>query len=150
MLERMAPNFDYIVPARTHGQLAVPDDIQTEVRSICQRTQTLVGPTGQPNFVKFGGAIGNFDEAKEAIRLVYCRNFMEIVLSFGPFRNEFEREIDSFQNVAIHQTRRTLNLLGTICTFLIKIDLICGCISRGYFVLVSDGNRIGSSVMTQK
>ena len=152
ILEEKGAKFNFSVPARTHGQPAIPTTFKRRFDVYFSELRRLVANLEIPTFVKFGGSIGNFDEATMCLKLTHNLDFEDIVKSFYPFESKkFVREPHTFQTSLYTMHAEHFNKLSVICCFLNKIGFdLWDALSRGYFYLVTDKDRVGSSVMSQK
>jgi len=145
------------IPGRTHGQMAVPTSFKERFMVYSEEIMRLRKTLEEPVPVKFGGAIGNFDEAITAIEVYKNCSRTQAMLYMQSLVDSFFENFPGFVRVRGFQTQlytqlgEHLSKWNILCTFLLKVGRdMWDAFSRGYFYLETDGNRVGSSVMSQK
>jgi adenylosuccinate lyase len=139
---------DVVIPARTHGQAAVPTLLKKEIEVFIYRLQEQFEKLFVHTFkAKFGGAVGNMN----AHNLVYpdhdWNKFAESFCnSYGLFRSELTTQVDNNDWLAEYFAT-VVRINNILINFSRDIWMYT---SYGYFKKSVKPEEVGSSTMPQK
>ena len=145
---KFAERCNVVIPARTHGQAAVPTVLKKEIEVFIYRLQEQFEKLFVHVFkAKFGGAVGNMNAHNLAYPEHDWNKFAESFCnSYGLFRSEITTQVDNNDWLAEYFATlvRIDNILINFCR---DIWLYT---SYGYFKKTVKPEEVGSSTMPQK
>jgi len=139
---------DVIIPARTHGQAAVPTVLRKEIEVFIYRLQEQFEKLFVHAFkAKFGGAVGNMNAHNLAYPDHDWNKFAESFCnSYGLFRSEITTQVDNNDWLAEYFAT-VVRINNILINFSRDIWLYT---SYGYFKKSVRPEEVGSSTMPQK
>jgi adenylosuccinate lyase len=145
---KFAERCDVVIPARTHGQAAVPTVLKKEIEVFIYRLQEQFEKLFVHVFkAKFGGAVGNMNAHNLAYPDHDWNKFAESFCnSYGLFRSELTTQVDNNDWLAEYFATlvRIDNILVNFCRDIWMYT------SYGYFKKAVKPEEVGSSTMPQK
>jgi adenylosuccinate lyase len=135
------------IPARTHGQVAVPTSLGKEIYVYVYRLKQLLDKVEGNVTAKFGGAVGNLNAHYLAYPDVqwneFCNKFCERHLAT---RSQHTTQVDNNDELAAYfdLNKRINNVLIDFCRDMWMY------FSYGYFTKEKTEEEVGSSTMPQK
>jgi adenylosuccinate lyase len=148
-LKKLANKSDYVMPARTHGQIAVPTTLKKELEVFLYRIEQEFNGNYMNHvfYAKFGGAVGNLSAHYLAYPDVdWCKFADNFCNSYGLYRSQVTTQVDNNDNLSNYLTMiaRFNNILINLCRDIWMYN------SYGYFEKKVSEQEVGSSTMPQK
>ena len=139
---------DIVIPARTHGQAAVPTVLKKEIEVFIYRLQEQFEKLFVHTFkAKFGGAVGNMNAHNLAYPDHDWNKFAEgFCNSYGLFRSELTTQVDNNDWLAEYFAT-IVRINNILINFSRDIWMYT---SYGYFKKSVRSEEVGSSTMPQK
>jgi adenylosuccinate lyase len=139
---------DVVIPARTHGQAAVPTLLKKEIEVFIYRLQEQFEKLFVHTFkAKFGGAVGNMNAHNLAYPDHDWNKFAESFCnSYGLFRSELTTQVDNNDWLAEYFAT-VVRINNILINFSRDIWMYT---SYGYFKKSVKPEEVGSSTMPQK
>lgn len=148
-LKKLANKSGYVIPARTHGQVAVPTTLKKELEVFIYRLEQEFNSNYMSHvfYAKFGGAVGNLSAHYLAYPdidwVAFADNFCN---SYGLYRSQVTTQVDNNDNLS-----RYLSMIARFNNILINLSRdIWMYNSYGYFDKKVTEQEVGSSTMPQK
>ena len=148
-LKKLANKCNYVMPARTHGQVAVPTTLKKELEVFLYRLEREFNSNYMSHvfYAKFGGAVGNLSAHYLAYPhidwVAFADNFCN---SYGLHRSQVTTQVDNNDTLSEY-----LSMIARFNNILINLSRdIWMYNSYGYFDKKVTEQEVGSSTMPQK
>ncbi len=148
-IENFSNKLDVVIPARTHGQTAVPTSFKKEIMVFHYRLKNeLERMKNHKMSAKFGGAVGNLSAHKSTFpQIDWDQEFDEFLRTkYNLNRSRLTTQVDNNSSISIF-----FQILNNIANILLDFSRdIWLYYSYGYLSKAKNTNHVGSSTMPQK